>query len=92
MKNVEKSFGSQVYNSHFYKDTGFLVLWIFIKISYRFYGESSAGRKLRCDRKDEPLLAWLLGHPNISNRFVQADDQYSYIEFEWMGERQEGKS
>ena len=42
-----------------------------------------AGRKLRCDRRDEPLLPWLLAHPEITNRFVQADDQYSYIEFSW---------
>jgi hypothetical protein len=42
-----------------------------------------AGRKLRCDRKDEPLLPWLLAHPNIDNRFVQADEQSSYIEFRW---------
>lgn len=42
-----------------------------------------AGRKLRCDRKDEPLLPWLLEHPQIENTFVQADDQYSYIEFRW---------
>lgn len=42
-----------------------------------------SGRKLRCDRKDEPLLPELLGHPDIANRFVQADDQYSYIEFWW---------
>ena len=42
-----------------------------------------SGRKLRCDRKDEPLLPWLLDHPNIDNEFVQADDQYSYIEFWW---------
>jgi len=41
------------------------------------------GRKLRCDRKDEPLLPWLLGHPDINNRLVQADEQYSYIEFWW---------
>lgn len=42
-----------------------------------------AGKKLRCDRKDEPLLPWLLGHPDINNRLVQADDQYSYIVFWW---------
>jgi len=42
-----------------------------------------AGRRLRCDRKDEPLLPWLLEHPDIDNKFVQADDQYSYIEFWW---------
>ncbi len=47
-----------------------------------------AGRKLRCDRKDEPLLPWLLSHPNIHNHFVQADDQYSYIEFSWRSEEQ----
>lgn len=44
-----------------------------------------AGRKLRCDRKDEPLLPWLLEHPQIDNRFVQADEQSSYIEFWWKG-------
>lgn len=42
-----------------------------------------AGQTLRCDRKDEPLLPWLLGHPNIDNRFVQVDEQYSYLEFWW---------
>jgi hypothetical protein len=41
------------------------------------------GRRLRCDRKDEPLLPWLLEHPNIQNKFVQVDDQSSYIEFIW---------
>ena len=41
------------------------------------------GRKLRCDRKDDPLLPWLLGHPNVENRFVEVDDQYSYVEFWW---------
>lgn len=40
-----------------------------------------AGRTLRCDRRDEPLLPWLLDHPEIKNTFVQASDQYSYIEF-----------
>jgi hypothetical protein len=46
-----------------------------------------AGKKLRCDRKDEPLLPWLLSHPNITNGgIVQADDQNSYIEFSWAGE------
>ena len=49
-----------------------------------------AGRKLRCDRKDEPLLPWLLEHPDIENRFVQADDQYSYIEFWMVGEVERG--
>lgn len=43
------------------------------------------GRKLRCDRKDEPLLDWLLSHPNIDNKFVQAGAQSSYIEFRWKG-------
>lgn len=42
-----------------------------------------AGRKLRCDRKDEPLLPWLLDHPNIANRRIQIDDQSSCIEFWW---------
>ena len=47
-----------------------------------------SGRKLRCDRRDEPLLPWLLSHPNIANRgIVQLDDQSSYIEcyieFSW---------
>jgi len=42
-----------------------------------------SGRKLRCDRKNEPLLPWLLGHPHITNKFVQSDDQCSYIEFSW---------
>ena len=42
-----------------------------------------SGKKLRCDRKDEPLLPWLLDHPDIDNKFVQADEQSSYIEFWW---------
>ena len=42
-----------------------------------------AGWKLRCDRKDEPLLPWLLAHPLIGNRLVQDGDQDSYIEFWW---------
>jgi hypothetical protein len=42
-----------------------------------------SGRTLRVDRKDEPLLDWLLDHPDIEGHFVQADDQYSYIEFRW---------
>ena len=42
------------------------------------------GHILRCDRKDEPLLPWLLSHPSIENSSViQADDQSSYIEFRW---------
>lgn len=45
-----------------------------------------AGRRLRCDRRDEPLLPWLLEHPNIGNTgIVQVEDQYSYIEFFWKG-------
>ena len=43
-----------------------------------------SGRKLRCDRRDDPLLPWLLDHPNITNGgIVQADEQSSYIEFSW---------
>lgn len=43
-----------------------------------------AGRRLRCDRRDEPLLPWLLAHPDIENSgIVQVEDQYSYIEFRW---------
>jgi hypothetical protein len=42
------------------------------------------GRKLVCDRKDEPLLPWLLSHPDIENSGVrQLDDQSSIIEFWW---------
>jgi hypothetical protein len=42
------------------------------------------GRRLRCDRKDEPLLPWLLNHPNIDNSgVVQQSEQSSYIEFWW---------
>ena len=43
-----------------------------------------SGRKLHCDRKDEPLLPWLLEHPQIANRFIQVDDQSSYVEFRWL--------
>ena len=42
-----------------------------------------ADRKLRCDRKDESLLPWLLAHPLIGNRLVQCGDQDSYVEFWW---------
>lgn len=49
-----------------------------------------SGRKLRCDRKDEPLLPWLLGHPEVTSKLVQADDQYSYIEFSWGGSQKPG--
>lgn len=43
-----------------------------------------AGKRLRCDRRDEPMLPWLLSHPNIKNSgIVQADEQSSYIEFWW---------
>jgi hypothetical protein len=41
------------------------------------------GRRLRCDRTDEPLLPWLLEHPMIECNFVQATDQSSYIQFTW---------
>lgn len=45
-----------------------------------------SGRKLRCDRRDEPLLPWLLSHPEIENSgIVQADEQSSYITFWWKG-------
>lgn len=44
-----------------------------------------SGRKLRCDRKDELLLPWLLSHPEIESRFAQESDQSSYIEFSWVG-------
>lgn len=42
-----------------------------------------AGRTLCCDRKDEPLLPWLLSHPNIENEFVQLDEQSSVLKFRW---------
>ena len=42
------------------------------------------GAKLRCDRRDEPLLPWLLSHPNIDNSgLVQESWQSGYIEFWW---------
>ena len=42
------------------------------------------GRRLRCDRRDDPLLPWLLEHPEIENSgIVQVEEQYSYIEFWW---------
>lgn len=44
-----------------------------------------AGRKLRCDRRAEPLLPWLLAHPDIGHELVQAEEQSSYIEFWWIG-------
>jgi hypothetical protein len=47
-----------------------------------------SGRRLCCDRKDEPLLPWLLSHPNIENSgIVQESDQSSYISFWWKGEK-----
>ena len=45
-----------------------------------------AGRRLRCDRKDAPLLPWLLAHPDIENSGIvddPHDDQHSFIEFWW---------
>jgi hypothetical protein len=43
-----------------------------------------AGRILACDRKDEPLLPWLLSHPNIEHSdVIQLSDQYSVIKFWW---------
>lgn len=43
-----------------------------------------SGRRLRCDRRDEPLLPWLLAHPCIKNSgIVEIDEQSSYIEFWW---------
>lgn len=46
-----------------------------------------AGRRLRCDRKDAPLLPWLLSHPNIENSgVIQETDQSSYIQFWWKDE------
>ena len=54
-----------------------------------------SGRKLRFmlfmllrDRRDEPLLPWLLSHPNIANSgIVQLDDQSSYMNSNLAGER-----
>ena len=44
------------------------------------------GRELRCDRRDEPLLPWLLAHPQIeSSNVVQSSSQSSYISFCWKG-------
>jgi hypothetical protein len=43
-----------------------------------------AGRVLRCDRRDEPLLPWLLelsAKGIITNELVEVDEQYSYLEF-----------
>lgn len=45
-----------------------------------------AGRKLRCDRKDDPMLPWLLAHPNIENRLIQMDEQSSCLQFSWREE------
>lgn len=43
-----------------------------------------AGRTLVVDRKDEPLLPWLLEHPDIENSgIIQVDDQSSHIKFRW---------
>ena len=42
-----------------------------------------AGRRLRCDRRDEPLLPWLMNHPNIESRLIQFDEQSSALEFSW---------
>lgn len=42
------------------------------------------GKKLICDKKTDPLLPWLLGHPNIENsEAVQLNDQESHIKFWW---------
>ncbi len=42
-----------------------------------------AGKKLCCDRKDEPNLPWLLAHPNIEYELIQIDEQNSCIKFWW---------
>ena len=43
-----------------------------------------SGKSLVCDRKDEPLLPWLLNHPDIENSGVQQiDSQSSGIKFWW---------
>ena len=47
-----------------------------------------AGRRLRCDRRDEAPTTLVTEspqhHPNITNSgVVQADEQSSYIEFWW---------
>ena len=47
-----------------------------------------AGRRLRCDRKDEPLLPWLLElceKGELNARFIEHDEQSSCIEFTWAG-------
>jgi len=46
-----------------------------------------AGRVLNCDRRDEPLLPWLLEHPNVENSgVIQLDEQSSVIKFWWKKE------
>jgi hypothetical protein len=40
-----------------------------------------AGKKLRCDRRTDLLLPWLLSLEEVSSRFVEVDDQSSFIEF-----------
>lgn len=48
-----------------------------------------AGKTLCCDRRDEPLLPWLLDHPDIANSgIVQVSDQSSHIKFWWKGDTQ----
>ena len=44
------------------------------------------GRKMGVGEssKDETFLPWLLSHPNIKNRFVEADERQSgHLEFWW---------
>ena len=49
-----------------------------------------AGHTLCCDRKDEPLLPWLLEYPQIENSgIIQLDEQSSVIKFWWKGAHDE---
>lgn len=47
-----------------------------------------AGRVLRIDRRDAPLLPWLLelqAKGKVDSEFVEVDEQSSYIRFWWVG-------
>lgn len=45
-----------------------------------------AGKKLRVDRRDCPILPQLLmmqSEGTLKQEFVEVDEQYSYVEFSW---------
>lgn len=54
-----------------------------------------SGRALRCDRRDEPLLPWLLELADqgvVTKEFRDyPEQQYSFLEFRWAGLQEQAK-